>query len=85
MHTFKSSIVHPPSITQPSTQKSSHSKNNAMSLLFRGTPSIIARGQLRSLSTSSHLVLSNACEESGVAILTMNRPPANSLSLEMQV
>lgn len=36
-----------------------------------------------SSSSPDDLVLSNMDEHSGVAVLTMNRPPANSLSLEM--
>mmetsp|Transcript_20795 Transcript_20795/g.35708 ORF Transcript_20795/g.35708 Transcript_20795/m.35708 type:complete len:336 (-) Transcript_20795:1334-2341(-) len=36
-----------------------------------------------SSSSSDDLVLTNVDEDAGIAILTMNRPPANSLSLEM--
>ncbi|KAL7533765.1 hypothetical protein ACHAXR_005440 [Thalassiosira sp. AJA248-18] len=36
-----------------------------------------------SSSSPDDLVLSNIDEDAGIALLTMNRPPANSLSLEM--
>ncbi|KAL7512638.1 hypothetical protein ACHAXN_012698 [Cyclotella atomus] len=44
----------------------------------------IARQQpLRLFSSQDSLVVTNVHEESGVAVLAMNRPPANSLSLEL--
>jgi len=36
-----------------------------------------------STSSTDDLVLTNVDDDAGIAILTMNRPPANSLSLEM--
>ena len=55
--------------------------------LFRPSQRITRNAiiSLRSFSTQDSLVVSNVHEDSGVAILTMNRPPANSLSLEMLV
>lgn len=38
---------------------------------------------LTSAASASDLVISTMDEKSGIAMLTMNRPPANTLSLEM--
>ena len=38
---------------------------------------------VRAFSSSSDLVLTTIDEESGIATIQLNRPPVNSLSLEM--
>lgn len=53
--------------------------------LLRPSQRVTCNAVLRSFSTQQSLVVSNVHEDSGVAILAMNRPPANSLSLEMLV
>lgn len=52
-------------------------------LLGRRSHQSLAPHQHPSPAVANDLVISTVDENSGIAMLTMNRPPANSLSMEM--
>ncbi|KAL7521982.1 hypothetical protein ACHAWX_007195 [Stephanocyclus meneghinianus] len=63
--------------------RSSHSLRHCRSRRVTHNELAFCRSSSTSVSSANSFVLSNVHEQAGVAILTMNRPPANSLSLEM--